>query len=112
MKSGPGKRNAAINVDGGIESFRAAVDQRFDARNCRRRMLAAAAAKGACSRGVAALSKVVRSLGVASARACRSPGRRGPTPKLPRQLERLSRLPKAQQQVILAMLDGVLLQHR
>lgn len=28
-----------------------------------------------------------------------------------RQLDRLSRLPKAQQQVVLAMLDGVLLQH-
>lgn len=39
------------------------------------------------------------------------PGKRGPTPKLQRQLERLSRLPKAQQQTVLAMLDGVLLQH-
>ena len=46
-------------------------------------------------------------LGVASAH----PGKRGPTPKLQRQLERLSRLPKAQQQTVLAMLDGVLLQH-
>jgi len=50
-------------------------------------------------------------LGVASARAGKSPGKRGPTPKLQRQLERVSRLPKAQQQVVLAMLDGVLLQH-
>src|SRR5689334_16550870 len=50
-------------------------------------------------------------LGVASAHASKSPGKRGPTPKLQRQLERVSRLPKAQQQVILAMLDGVLLQH-
>ena len=32
-------------------------------------------------------------------------------PKLERQLERVSRLPKAQQQTVLAMLDGVLLQH-
>lgn len=46
-------------------------------------------------------------LGVASAQ----PGKRGPTPKLQRQLERVSRLPKAQQHVVLAMLDGVLLQH-
>lgn len=45
-------------------------------------------------------------LGVASA----APGKRGPTPKLQRQLERLSRLPKAQQQTVLAMLDGVLQQ--
>ena len=50
-------------------------------------------------------------LGVARAHANKSPGKRGPTPKLQRQLERVSRLPKAQQQVILAMLDGVLLQH-
>lgn len=53
-------------------------------------------------------------LGVASAaraRGGRSAGKRGPTSKLQRQLERVSRLPKAQQHVILAMLDGVLLQH-
>jgi hypothetical protein len=36
------------------------------------------------------------------------PPRRGPTPKLQRQLERLSRLPRAQQQVVSRMLDGVL----
>jgi transcriptional regulator with XRE-family HTH domain len=35
-------------------------------------------------------------------------GKRGPTPKLQQQLERVSRLPKAQQAVVLAMLDGVL----
>lgn len=46
-------------------------------------------------------------LGVADVRT----GKRGPTPKLQRQLERLSRLPKAQQHVVLAMLDGVLVQH-
>jgi hypothetical protein len=40
------------------------------------------------------------------------PGKRGPTPKLQRQLERLTHLPKAKQQIILDMLDGVLLQHR
>ncbi|MGH7625429.1 MAG: hypothetical protein ACREOJ_08940 [Gemmatimonadaceae bacterium] len=49
-------------------------------------------------------------LGVASAQG-KSAGKRGPASKLQRQLERVSRLPKAQQHVILAMLDGVLLQH-
>ena len=49
-------------------------------------------------------------LGVTSARTA-AQGKRGPAPKLQRQLERVSRLPKAQQQVVLAMLDGVLLQH-
>lgn len=49
-------------------------------------------------------------LGV-STPAGKTAGKRGPTPKLQRQLERVSRLPKAQQQVVLAMLDGVLLQH-
>lgn len=49
-------------------------------------------------------------LGVSTA-AGKAAGKRGPTPKLQRQLERVSRLPKAQQQVVLAMLDGVLVQH-
>jgi len=49
-------------------------------------------------------------LGVASARAGKQSGKRGPTSKLQRQLERVSCLPKAQQHVILAMLDGVLQQ--
>jgi hypothetical protein len=39
-----------------------------------------------------------------------SPRRRGPTPKLQRQLEQLSRLPRAQQQVVSRMLDAVLQQ--
>jgi transcriptional regulator with XRE-family HTH domain len=51
-------------------------------------------------------------LGVADAAAGARAGKRGPTPKLQRQLERVSRLPKAQQHVVLAMLDGVLLQQR
>lgn len=34
-------------------------------------------------------------------------GKRGPTPKLQRQLERLNRLPKAKQKLILELLDGV-----
>ena len=49
-------------------------------------------------------------LGVAPARAIKAAGKRGPTPKLQRQLERVSQLPKAQQHVLLAMLDGLLLQ--
>jgi transcriptional regulator with XRE-family HTH domain len=40
-------------------------------------------------------------------------GKRGPTPLLQKQIERLNRLPKAQQKVVLKMLDGVLSQtHR
>jgi transcriptional regulator with XRE-family HTH domain len=39
-------------------------------------------------------------------------GKRGPTPLLQKQIERLSRLPKAQQQVVMKMLDGVLSQTR
>lgn len=37
-------------------------------------------------------------------------GKRGPTPMLQRQIERLSRLPKAKQKVVMEMLDGVLSQ--
>jgi transcriptional regulator with XRE-family HTH domain len=40
------------------------------------------------------------------------PGKRGPTPLLQKQIERLNRLPKAQQKVVLKMLDGVLSQAR
>lgn len=35
-------------------------------------------------------------------------GKRGPTPKLQQQIERLNSLPKAQQQVVMKMLEGVL----
>ena len=35
---------------------------------------------------------------------------RGPTPKMQQQVERLSRLPKAQQRVVMQMLEGVLAQ--
>jgi hypothetical protein len=38
--------------------------------------------------------------------------KRGPTPLLQKQIERLNHLPKAQQKVVLKMLDGVLSQHR
>lgn len=37
-------------------------------------------------------------------------GKRGPTPMLQRQIERLSRLPKAKQKAVMEMLDGVLSQ--
>jgi transcriptional regulator with XRE-family HTH domain len=36
------------------------------------------------------------------------PAKRGPTPKLQQQIERLNTLPTAQQQVVIKMLDGVL----
>lgn len=35
-------------------------------------------------------------------------GKRGPAPMLQRQIERLNRLPKAKQKVVMEMLDGVL----
>lgn len=35
-------------------------------------------------------------------------GKRGPAPKLQKQFERISRLPRATQQVLMKMLDGVL----
>jgi hypothetical protein len=39
--------------------------------------------------------------------------KRGPTPLLQKQIERLNRLPKAQQKIVMQMLDGVLSQsHR
>lgn len=37
-------------------------------------------------------------------------GKRGPTPKLQQQIEKLSRLPKAQQKFVMKMLEGVLSQ--
>jgi transcriptional regulator with XRE-family HTH domain len=37
-------------------------------------------------------------------------GKRGPTPLLQKQIERLNQLPKAQQKVVMQMLDGVLSQ--
>lgn len=38
------------------------------------------------------------------------PAKRGPTPKLQQQVERLSRLPKAKQRVVMEMLEGLLSQ--
>ncbi len=37
-------------------------------------------------------------------------GKRGPTPLLQKQIERLNRLPRTQQKVVMQMLDGVLSQ--
>ena len=39
-----------------------------------------------------------------------SAGKRGPTPKFQKQLERIARLPRAKQHVVMQMLDGVPLQ--
>lgn len=47
-------------------------------------------------------------LGLNAARA----GKRGPAPKLQQQIERLHRLPKAKQKLVMDMLEGVLMQHR
>lgn len=41
-----------------------------------------------------------------------SAGKRGPTPKLQQQIERLHRLPKAKQKLVMQMLEGVLIQNR
>lgn len=38
------------------------------------------------------------------------PGKRGPTPKLQQQMERISQLPKPKQKVVMEMLEGVLSQ--
>lgn len=37
-------------------------------------------------------------------------GKRGPTPKFQKQLERIAQLPRAQQRLVMQMLDGVLAQ--
>jgi hypothetical protein len=37
-------------------------------------------------------------------------GKRGPAPKLQQQIERLQRLPKAKQKLVMEMLEGVLSQ--
>jgi hypothetical protein len=38
------------------------------------------------------------------------PGKRGPAPQLQQKIEQLTNLPKAQQRLVLQMLDGVLAQ--
>jgi len=50
-------------------------------------------------------------LGVGDAHARTRTSKHGPTTKLQLQRECLRRLPKAQQHIVLAMLDGVLLHH-
>lgn len=63
---------------------------------------------------VSALSTLARTLGVSLEELLGESGtdakRRGPTPKLLQQVERLAQLPKAQQRVVMQMLDGVLAQ--
>jgi transcriptional regulator with XRE-family HTH domain len=39
-----------------------------------------------------------------------SPSKRGPVPKLARHMERIAQLPRAKQQIVIQMLDGVLAQ--
>lgn len=59
------------------------------------------------------LPRLARALGVsleALVGETEPPAKRGPTPKLQQQVERLSRLPKAQQRVVMQMLEGVLAQ--
>jgi transcriptional regulator with XRE-family HTH domain len=61
---------------------------------------------------VALLPPLAQTLGVSVEELVGTPskraGKRGPTPKMQQQIERLSTLPKAQQQLVLKMLDGVL----
>jgi hypothetical protein len=38
----------------------------------------------------------------------RAAGKRGPAPKLQQQMERIAQLPRAKQQLVIQMLDGVL----
>ena len=60
---------------------------------------------------VSALPALARALGVGVetlVRESTQSAKRGPTPKLQQQVERLARLPKAQQRVVMQMLEGVL----
>ena len=62
---------------------------------------------------VSALPALARALGVGVETLIgerTQPAKRGPTPKLQQQVERLARLPKAQQRVVMQMLEGVLAQ--
>jgi transcriptional regulator with XRE-family HTH domain len=63
---------------------------------------------------VSTLPKLSRALGVAVEELIgvkAKPGKRGPTPKLQRQLERLQQLPRSKQRFITEMLETVLQQH-
>lgn len=60
---------------------------------------------------VASLPLLARTLGVSVETLIgekTAPARRGPTPKLQQQVERLSRLPQAKQRVVMEMLEGFL----
>ena len=60
---------------------------------------------------VSALPALARSLGVSVEALIGEkapPAKRGPTPKLQQQVERLSRLPQAKQRVVMEMLEGFL----
>ena len=62
---------------------------------------------------VSALPTIARALGVSIEELIGEtpkPGKRGPAPKLQQQLDRITQLPKAQQRVLMQMIDGVLAQ--
>jgi transcriptional regulator with XRE-family HTH domain len=63
---------------------------------------------------VSALPTLARALGVSLeellGESSTATKKRGPAPKLQQQVERLAQLPKAQQRVVMQMLDGVLAQ--
>jgi transcriptional regulator with XRE-family HTH domain len=62
---------------------------------------------------ISALPRLARLLGVSIEELIGEPvkpGKRGPTPIWQRKVERLSRLPKTQQKVVMEMLDGLLAQ--
>jgi len=62
---------------------------------------------------VSALPTLARTLGVSLEALIgekSAPARRGPAPQIQQKIERLTRLPKAQQKLVLQMLDGVLAQ--
>lgn len=62
---------------------------------------------------VSALPVLAKSLGVSLEELIGekpAPGKRGPTPKLQQQMERINQLPKAKQKFVIEMLEGVLSQ--
>lgn len=70
--------------------------------------------KGRRRVAVSALTTIARALAVSVEELLgdeKQPARRGPTPKLQLQLERLSRLPKSKQRFVVEILDNVLRQN-
>ncbi len=64
---------------------------------------------------VSALPTIARALGVSVEELIgepATPAKRGPAPKLQQQLERITRLPKAQQRFVMQMIDTVLQQQQ